>query len=199
MRYRVNNRTLTFTNGLFLDWEQSQFCSRIRGEEGKIFEGRVARTRYSRLYRSFACSLARLARILEQKRNCAQSRLLLNFSLFTMLVEGHLWRHKHASHFEKEEVQKKYTSDKSCCNFDGCDQVFDTQPELVEHVKSHVGTTDKACMCNECGATFVSQQNLAKHTRRRHLEPMNSPHKSHRCDKCDKAFFTSYQLVVHFR
>ncbi|XP_068673712.1 zinc finger protein 177-like [Montipora foliosa] len=117
----------------------------------------------------------------------------------TYTQRGHLWRHKHASHFEKEEVQKKYTSDKFCCNFDGCEQVFDAEPELVEHVKTHQGTTDKACMCSECGATFASQQNLWKHTKRRHTGPMASPHKTHRCEKCDKTFLTSYQLVVHFR
>lgn len=117
----------------------------------------------------------------------------------TYTQRGHLWRHKHASHFEKEEVQKKYTSDKFCCNFDDCEQVFDAEPELVEHVKTHQGTTDKACMCSECGATFASQQNLWKHTKRRHTGPMASPHKTHRCEKCDKTFLTSYQLVVHFR
>ncbi|KAK2569240.1 Zinc finger protein 569 [Acropora cervicornis] len=111
----------------------------------------------------------------------------------------HLWRHKHASHFEKEEVQKKYTTNKFCCNFDGCDQLFDTESELKEHVTSHVGTTDKACMCDECGATFAAQQNLFKHKKRRHSGPMPQPHKTHRCEKCDKSFFTSYQLVVHFR
>ena len=110
---------------------------------------------------------------------------------------GHLWRHKHASHYEKEEVQKKYTSDKFVCNFDGCVVTFDTQPELVEHVKTH--TTDKACMCNECGATFVSLPNLAKHTRRRHGDQAPPTYKGYRCEKCDKTFLTSYQLVVHFR
>lgn len=112
-------------------------------------------------------------------------------------IIGHLWRHKHASHYEKEEVQKKYTSDKFICNFDGCMVTFDTQPELVEHVKTH--TTDKACMCNECGATFVSLPNLAKHTRRRHGDQAPPTYKGYRCEKCDKTFLTSYQLVVHFR
>lgn len=116
-----------------------------------------------------------------------------------MLFEGHLWRHKHASHFEEEDVQKKYASDKFCCNFDGCDEAFNAQPELVEHVKTHEGATTKACMCKECGATFVSTQNMAKHTRRRHSEQAVLSHKSHRCEKCDKAFLTSYQLLVHFR
>ena len=125
--------------------------------------------------------------------------LLLTLSVTLLFFQGHLWRHKHASHFEKEEVQKKYTTNKFCCNFDGCDQLFDTESELKEHVTSHVGTTDKACMCDECGATFAAQQNLFKHKKRRHSGPMPQPHKTHRCEKCDKSFFTSYQLVVHFR
>ncbi|PFX30855.1 Zinc finger protein 778 [Stylophora pistillata] len=110
--------------------------------------------------------------------------------------QGHLWRHKHASHYEKDEVQIKYATDKFVCQFDGCMLSFDTQPELIEHVKTH--TTDKVCMCSECGATFVSFPNLAKHTRRRHGE-QEIPNKGHRCDKCEKTFATSYQLVVHFR
>ena len=116
-----------------------------------------------------------------------------------MFIVGHLWRHKHASHFEKDEVQKKYASDKFSCNFDECEQTFNTKAELVEHVKTHAGSTDKPSMCNECGATFVSQQNLAKHSKRRHTDHGTASHKGHRCEKCDKMFFTSYQLVVHFR
>lgn len=114
----------------------------------------------------------------------------------TYTQRGHLWRHKHASHYEKDEVQIKYATDKFVCQFDGCMLSFDTQPELIEHVKTH--TTDKVCMCSECGATFVSFPNLAKHTRRRHGE-QEIPNKGHRCDKCEKTFATSYQLVVHFR
>lgn len=114
----------------------------------------------------------------------------------TYTQRGHLWRHKHASHYEKDEVQKKYTIDKFVCQFDGCMLSFDTQPELMEHVKTH--TTDKKCMCSECGATFVSFPNLAKHTRRRHGE-QGVADKGHRCGKCIKTFATSYQLVVHFR
>lgn len=118
-------------------------------------------------------------------------------SCIVIIIVGHLWRHKHASHYEKEEVQKKYTSDKFVCNFDGCMVTFDTQPELVEHVTTH--TTDKACMCSECGATFVSLPNLAKHRRRRHGDQAPPTYKGYRCEMCDKTFLTSYQLVVHFR
>lgn len=124
-------------------------------------------------------------------------RVSFTLACIVIMIVGHLWRHKHASHYEKEEVQKKYTSDKFVCNFDGCMVTFDTQPELVEHVKTH--TTDKACMCSECGATFVSLPNLAKHTRRRHGDQAPPTYKGYRCEKCDKTFLTSYQLVVHFR
>ncbi|XP_078345889.1 uncharacterized protein LOC144631347 [Oculina patagonica] len=115
----------------------------------------------------------------------------------TYTQRGHLWRHKHASHSDKDEVQKKLNTDKFVCNFDECMATFDTQPELLEHVKTH--TTDKTCMCSECGATFVSYQNLAKHTRRRHGDQTTATNKGYRCEKCDKTFLTSYQLAVHFR
>ena len=103
----------------------------------------------------------------------------------------------HASHFDADEVQKKYTGDKFCCNFDGCGEALNTQSDLVEHVRTH--TTTKSCMCGQCGATFVSQGNLNKHTRRRHSGRPTVPHKGHSCEMCGKAFPTSYQLQLHFR
>ncbi|XP_031548621.1 zinc finger protein 182-like [Actinia tenebrosa] len=116
----------------------------------------------------------------------------------TFTQRGHLWRHKHTTHPECDEVQKKLQVRRYVCTVKECEASFCCQAELTSHL-STVHQMKWPFHCDECSATFANRSNLNKHRRRRHKCTPDGVEKPFICDTCENEFESHYKLTQHIR
>ena len=78
------------------------------------------------------------------------------------------------------------------CTHEGCSKVFKTQVALKSHLDIHAGI--KNFVCDDCGFTFRSKQELNGHILRKH----SNIKKSIPCELCGKLFRHMSNLKSHF-
>ena len=73
-----------------------------------------------------------------------------------------------------------------------CSKSFAREQQRKIHMVTHTGI--KAYLCPECGNSFGSASTLIDHRKRKHLEM-----RDHKCEECQKGFFTRQELEAHER
>ena len=75
---------------------------------------------------------------------------------------------------------------------DKCNEIFDAQSDLTEHLESHDENT--LFECNMCEQTFQGKEKLEDHTR---LHKKQTEKEKHKCSKCDKIYYDMRKLRRH--
>ena len=89
----------------------------------------------------------------------------------------------------EEGGETKDTSNEPCV-CDICGKTLKHQKSLYSHRRTH---TDSKAVCHICGTTLKSSRYL-----HHHLLLHKNVEKPHKCDKCEKAFFSSSALKGKF-
>ena len=79
------------------------------------------------------------------------------------------------------------------CNKENCGKLFKTWSHLSDHFYSH-DKSPKPHLCSYCNYTSITRANVRKHELAVHEDPER---RDYQCDKCDKKFKTSSNLVEH--
>jgi len=81
------------------------------------------------------------------------------------------------------------------CNKENCGKTFKTWSHLSDHYYSH-DKSPKPHLCSYCNYTSITRANIRKHEIAVHEDPER---RDFECDKCNKKFKTSSNLVEHLK
>ncbi|XP_056632872.1 zinc finger protein 430-like [Diorhabda sublineata] len=93
------------------------------------------------------------------------------------------------THLLKHEILNKAPEERLFCTL--CHKVFNTQSNLLIHMRSHSG--DRPHICEVCNKSFSQSCNLVNHMR------VHTGEKPFKCPHCDRAFTQSGNLNNHIR
>ncbi|KAM3868011.1 zinc finger protein 131 [Diretmus argenteus] len=104
---------------------------------------------------------------------------------------------------EVVEVQISQVDNMFRCN--KCDRSFKLYYHLKQHMKTHIGSLDKAHVCSHCGKAYTREGALKQHINTFHFEAeelsrnQRPQKKVHVCDYCEKVFDHFGHFKEHLR